>query len=162
MTPETPNCLCIEIALQSCFAFVLQPFRIWSSDVIGILSVCVTLQVAQSGSSFHQRSCKQHRHRAMDPSAQPVAATTASRDGDVGADCSPPSLPALKPWEQHGGVINMPRYLYSSHAAPLLHRSGFLITCAFRKFLTSAQVPMLLDHFLWHHALVWLHLMLLS
>ncbi|XP_024385950.1 uncharacterized protein [Physcomitrium patens] len=53
--------------------------------------------------------------------------------GNAGPDSSPPRSPALKPWDQHGGVINMPRYLYSSDAVPLLHRSGFLITCAYRR-----------------------------
>jgi hypothetical protein len=40
----------------------------------------------------------------------------------------------MPPWEQHGGVINMPRYLYGANAA-LLQGShpGFLITCAYRK-----------------------------
>jgi hypothetical protein len=67
----------------------------------------------------------------------------------------------LKPWEQHGGVIHMPRYLYSSAAAPLLRRSGFLITCAFRKPLSCIPC-LLLVHFLCQRVFLWLRLMLLS
>lgn len=42
----------------------------------------------------------------------------------------------MHPWEQHAGVILMPRYLYGSQAHRLLQDQrppGFLITCSFRK-----------------------------
>lgn len=46
----------------------------------------------------------------------------------------------MPPWEQHGGVINMPRYLYEANAA-LLQSShpGFLITCTFRTIFLAFQ-----------------------
>lgn len=41
----------------------------------------------------------------------------------------------LKAWEQHAGVINMPRFDYTAPCA-LLHQShsGFLITCSISAF----------------------------
>jgi len=55
--------------------------------------------------------------------------TIATRGGGDDSD-----VRDMPPWEQHGGVINMPRYLYGANAA-LLQGShpGFLITCAYRK-----------------------------
>jgi hypothetical protein len=41
----------------------------------------------------------------------------------------------MKPWEQHAGVINMPRFDYNAPSALLHHsHSGFLITCSISKF----------------------------
>jgi len=58
--------------------------------------------------------------------------TIATEGGGGGGDDS--DVRDMPPWEQHGGVINMPRYLYGANAA-LLQGShpGFLITCAYRK-----------------------------
>ena len=40
----------------------------------------------------------------------------------------------MKPWEQHAGVINMPRFDYNAPSALLHHsHSGFLITCSISK-----------------------------
>ncbi|CAK9222555.1 unnamed protein product [Sphagnum troendelagicum] len=51
----------------------------------------------------------------------------------------------MPPWEQHGGVINMPRYLYGANAA-LLQGShpGFLITCAYRREKSTTKEAMAL------------------
>ncbi len=60
-----------------------------------------------------------------------MIATEGGGGGGGGDDSDVRDMP---PWEQHGGVINMPRYLYGANAA-LLQGShpGFLITCAYRK-----------------------------
>jgi hypothetical protein len=60
-----------------------------------------------------------------------MIATEGGGGGGGGDDSDVRDMP---PWEQHGGVINMPRYLYGANAA-LLHGShpGFLITCAYSK-----------------------------
>jgi hypothetical protein len=64
-------------------------------------------------------------------SGKTIATGEGGGGGGGGGDSDVRDMP---PWEQHGGVINMPRYLYGANAA-LLQGShpGFLITCAYRK-----------------------------
>ncbi|CAK7326892.1 unnamed protein product [Dovyalis caffra] len=49
----------------------------------------------------------------------------------------------MKPWEQHAGVINMPRFDYNAPSA-LLHRShsGFLITCSIKREKSATKEAM--------------------
>ena len=52
----------------------------------------------------------------------------------------------MHPWEQHAGVILMPRYLYGSQAHRLLQDQrppGFLITCSFRNTPLPFRLPTL-------------------
>ncbi|KAG0589137.1 hypothetical protein M758_2G248300 [Ceratodon purpureus] len=80
------------------------------------------------------------------PASSAFHPATATATATATADGAAAGAAALKPWEQHGGVINMPRYLYSSHAAPLLHRSGFLITCAFQREKSATKEAMEILH----------------
>ncbi|KAB5537988.1 hypothetical protein DKX38_015521 [Salix brachista] len=49
----------------------------------------------------------------------------------------------MKPWEQHAGVINMPRFDYNAPSALLHHsHSGFLITCSIKREKSATKEAM--------------------
>jgi len=115
-------------ALYSFLGFPSGVLLLSSHQLVSMLSTAKgTMAAAKDSAGCHrveERDAIAVEHGSSDK-------TIATGGGGGGDDSDVRDMP---PWEQHGGVINMPRYLYGANAA-LLQGShpGFLITCAYRK-----------------------------
>ncbi len=116
------------------YSFLGFPSRVLLLSSHQLVSMLSAAKGTMAAAAAAKDSAGRHRVEERDAIAVEHGSSGKMIATEVGGGGDDTDVRDMPPWEQHGGVINMPRYLYGANAA-LLQGShpGFLITCAYRK-----------------------------
>ncbi len=134
--PHVPEATVAVSNLCAFYSFLGLPSRVLLLSSHQLVSMLSTAKGTMASAAAANDSAGCHRVEERDAIAVEHGSNgkTIATGGGGGGGGDDSDVRDMPPWEQHGGVINMPRYLYGANAA-LLQGShpGFLITCAYRK-----------------------------